>query len=40
MWALTLWVVLAVANEQHGRGYSVEAARALCNWGWTTLDVH
>ncbi|WP_245685737.1 GNAT family N-acetyltransferase [Streptomyces yerevanensis] len=27
-------------KELRGRGYSVEAARALCDWGWVTLDVH
>ncbi|WP_307790184.1 GNAT family N-acetyltransferase [Streptomyces actuosus] len=27
-------------KDQRGRGYSVEAARALRDWGWATLDVH
>lgn len=29
-----------VAKEQRGQGYSTEAARALCDWGWKTLEVH
>ncbi|WP_329543503.1 GNAT family N-acetyltransferase [Streptomyces sp. NBC_01356] len=33
---LGYWAV----KEQRGHGYSVEAARALCDWGWATLDVH
>ena len=28
------------AKEQRGRGYSYEAAKALCDWGFATLDVH
>ncbi|MEU9005014.1 GNAT family protein [Streptomyces sp. NPDC048551] len=36
VWELGYWAV----KEQRGRGYSVEAARALCDWGWATLDVH
>ncbi|AYG85149.1 Putative ribosomal N-acetyltransferase YdaF [Streptomyces hundungensis] len=36
VWELGYWAV----REQRGRGYSVEAARALCDWGWATLDVH
>ncbi len=28
------------AKEQRGQGYSMEAARALCDWGWETLEVH
>lgn len=28
------------AKAQRGQGYSTEAARALCDWGWATLDVH
>ncbi|AXK31728.1 N-acetyltransferase [Streptomyces armeniacus] len=28
------------AEKQRGRGYSAEAARALCDWGWAALDVH
>jgi RimJ/RimL family protein N-acetyltransferase len=28
------------AKEQRGRGYSTEAARALCDWGFATLDAH
>nr|WP_256339779.1 MULTISPECIES: GNAT family protein [unclassified Streptomyces] len=35
-WELGYWAV----KGQRGRGYSVEAARALCDWGWATLDVH
>lgn len=36
VWELGYWAV----KEQRGRGYSVEAAQALCDWGWATLDVH
>lgn len=36
VWELGFWAV----KEQRGRGYSLEAARALCDWGWATLDVH
>lgn len=36
VYELGYWAV----REQRGRGYSVEAARALCDWGWATLDVH
>ena len=36
VYELGFWAV----NEQRGHGYSVEAARALCEWGWATLDVH
>ncbi|MFF5840022.1 GNAT family N-acetyltransferase [Streptomyces massasporeus] len=36
VYELGYWAV----KEQRGRGYSVEAARALCDWGWATLDVH
>ncbi|MFD7166778.1 GNAT family N-acetyltransferase [Streptomyces violascens] len=36
VWELGYWAV----KEQRGRGYSVEAAQALCDWGWGTLDVH
>jgi RimJ/RimL family protein N-acetyltransferase len=36
VWELGYWAV----KEQRGLGYSVEAARALCDWGWATLDVH
>ncbi|MFC6151616.1 MULTISPECIES: GNAT family N-acetyltransferase [Mumia] len=36
VYELGYWAV----KEQRGRGYSVEAARALCNWGWAALDVH
>ncbi|WP_405879507.1 GNAT family N-acetyltransferase [Streptomyces sp. NBC_01136] len=28
------------AKEQRSRGYSAEAARALCDWGFTTLEAH
>jgi len=28
------------AEEQRGRGYSVEAAKALCDWGFAALEVH
>lgn len=28
------------AKEQRGQGYSIEAAKALCDWGFATLDVH
>nr|WP_244167337.1 GNAT family protein [Streptomyces mutomycini] len=35
VYELGYWAV----KEQRGRGYSVEAARALCDWGWATLDV-
>lgn len=28
------------AKEQRGHGYITEAARALCAWGWETLDMH
>jgi RimJ/RimL family protein N-acetyltransferase len=28
------------AKEQRGQGYSTEAARALCAWGWETLEMH
>jgi len=28
------------AKEQRGQGYSTEAARALCEWGFTALDAH
>jgi RimJ/RimL family protein N-acetyltransferase len=28
------------AREQRGRGFSYEAARALCDWGWSTLPAH
>lgn len=28
------------AKEQRGRGYSAEAARALCDWGFATLEAH
>ncbi|WP_349262047.1 GNAT family protein [Actinocrinis sp.] len=28
------------AREQRGHGFSFEAARALCEWGWATLVVH
>lgn len=28
------------ANEQRGQGYSYEAAKALCDWGFATLDPH
>lgn len=28
------------AIEQRGHGFSFEAARALCEWGWATLVVH
>ena len=28
------------AKEQRGHGFSFEAARALCEWGWATLTVH
>ncbi|MGI5451144.1 GNAT family N-acetyltransferase [Streptomyces sp. CA-243310] len=33
---LGYWAV----KEQRGRGYSVEAARSLCDWGWAILGVH
>lgn len=36
VWELGYWAV----KERRGRGYSVEAARALCDWGWSSLDVH
>jgi RimJ/RimL family protein N-acetyltransferase len=36
VYELGYWAV----REQRGRGYSVEAARALCDWGWAALDVH
>ncbi len=36
VYELGYWAV----REQRGRGYSVEAARALCDWGWATLDLH
>ncbi|WP_240802117.1 GNAT family N-acetyltransferase [Streptomyces sp. A1136] len=36
VWELGYWPV----KEQRGRGHSAEAARALCDWGWATLDVH
>jgi RimJ/RimL family protein N-acetyltransferase len=36
VYELGYWAV----REQRGRGYTVEAARALCDWGWATLDVH
>ncbi|MFJ5726671.1 GNAT family N-acetyltransferase [Streptomyces paradoxus] len=36
VYELGYWAV----KEQRGRGYTVEAARALCDWGWATLDVH
>lgn len=36
VYELGYWAV----REQRGRGYSVEAARALCDWGWDTLDIH
>lgn len=36
VYELGYWAV----KEQRGRGYSVEAARALCEWGWATLEVH
>ncbi|MFF4229795.1 GNAT family N-acetyltransferase [Streptomyces sp. NPDC001820] len=28
------------AKEQRGCGYSTEAARALCEWGFTALEAH
>ncbi|GGN77772.1 putative acetyltransferase [Streptomyces albiflavescens] len=28
------------AKEQRGQGYSAEAARALCDWGFTALNAH
>lgn len=28
------------AKDQRGRGYSVEAAKAMCDWGFATLEVH
>ena len=28
------------AKEQRGRGYSTEAARALCTWGFKALEMH
>lgn len=28
------------AKEQRGRGFSFEAAYALCHWGWATLAAH
>lgn len=28
------------AKEQRGHGYAVEAAKALCDWGFATLDAH
>ncbi|MBQ1159487.1 GNAT family N-acetyltransferase [Streptomyces sp. A73] len=36
VWEIGYWAV----KEQRGHGYSVEAARALCDWGRATLDVH
>jgi RimJ/RimL family protein N-acetyltransferase len=36
VYELGYWAV----KEQRGQGYSVEAARALCDWGWATLDMH
>lgn len=36
VYELGYWAV----KEQRGHGYSVEAARALCDWGWATLDMH
>ncbi|MEV6106361.1 GNAT family N-acetyltransferase [Streptomyces sp. NPDC051940] len=36
VYELGYWAV----REQRGHGYSAEAARALCDWGWATLDVH
>jgi RimJ/RimL family protein N-acetyltransferase len=27
-------------REQRGQGYSYEAAKALCEWGFATLDAH
>ncbi|MFG3256095.1 GNAT family N-acetyltransferase [Streptomyces sp. NPDC048172] len=36
VYELGYWAV----REQRGRGYSAEAGRALCDWGWATLDVH
>ncbi len=36
IWELGYWAVA----DQRGRGYSVEAARSLCEWGWAALDVH
>ncbi|HVK25340.1 MAG TPA: GNAT family protein [Actinokineospora sp.] len=36
MFELGYWAV----KEQRGQGYSTEAARALCDWGFSALDVH
>jgi RimJ/RimL family protein N-acetyltransferase len=36
VYELGYWAV----KSQRGQGYSTEAARALCDWGWATLDVH
>lgn len=36
VYSLGFWA----AAEQRGHGYITEAARALCDWGWETLDMH
>jgi RimJ/RimL family protein N-acetyltransferase len=36
VYELGYWAVA----RQRGRGYSYEATKALCDWGFATLDVH